>query len=1071
MRTKTKTLFLILLLAAACRPFELSHLTVEYATEPNGVDVASPRFGWQMLTGRKGAAQQNWKIVVKDEEGRVMWDSGEVSGSRSLGIPYAGKPLAPRSRYGWTVTVTDDKGKKLSQSSFFETSLMSDSDTDPAWHNARWIGGDASAMPFEPQYLSVFRLKFTVDSDGPASFIYGARDWRLGEDSAIRLEFSDRQLTVFRTGYPGEDASFAFDIPLRKGPRCVELSSVSGETEIVVDGKTIVGNLNLNPAGRGGDYTAYPELADIGFAAPEGVTAHFSGIEVLNYRLPRHTLASVPDLTVSGETRLMELPRTGMTQLRRVFMVGKAVKKARIYATARGVYDLYLNGKRVSEDFLNPGLTQYNKTQYYQIFDVTPDISEGENTLGAVLGEGWWSGALTFSPENWNYWGDRQAFLGQLILTYEDGSEEVIVSDSSWQWSNDGPWRYGSIFQGEIYDAGREGNGSWSPAVEVPLEDIVSHEPARRGFMSWPTVDDFSAFRLVAQLGLPVREYQRLKAESAREAGKDTFIYDMGQNMPGVPCITFRDLKPGTVVKVRFAEVLYPDLPEYKGKAGQMMLENLRSAMAQDIFIAAGGEETFQPRFTYHGYRYVEIEGIDHPLPLDDVEGVVFSTIDRITMDYQSDNALLNRFVENVKWSSLANVFSVPTDCPQRNERMGWNGDLSVFCPALSYVFEGPAFLQRHLQALRDNINAEGVYPAIAPVGGGFGGTLWESVGIIMPWQDYLQYNDLESLREHYPSMVRYMEHVLSIIDSDGDNAWRGAPGSLGDWLGFEVQKNENPLIFDCYLVYELTILGKMAEALGEDSARWKESCSQRKAFIAEHYFDAEGVSQRLNGDKVDAQTSYAVALALDVLDEPLKGKVLQQLVRVVETPGPGDDGTEYPAYSLMTGFIGTPWINFALSDNGRADLAYRMILNESFPSWLYPVTQGATTIWERLNSMTAEDGFGGNNSMNSFNHYAFGSVMDWMMGRSLGIDQDEKDPGFHHFILRPVPDPTRTLGQASGHYDSPYGRICSAWKRSGNVIKYDFTVPANTSATLILPGEEPRELAAGKYSFKLKEN
>ena len=1058
--------FVGLLFAAACSPFEIKQLTVEYATEPMGIDVAVPHFGWQMESSRKGAAQNSWHIIVTDESGHEVWDSGEVSGSASCGIAYSGEGLKPRTVYDWSLSVTDDKGRSRSARSRFETSLMSTSDTDPAWHGARWIGGDASAMPFEPQYLSVFSLRFKVESDGPSAFMYGARDWRLGDDSAICLEFEGKSLTVSRKGYPGEDISMEYQLPADKGTRSVELSSVSGTTTIIVDGAAVVRDLNLNPAGRGGDYTAYPELADIGFMAREGTTARFSEVEILNYRLPRHTLASVPEVVVSGETRMVELPRTGLTRLERDFAVKPGLKKARLYATARGVYDLYLNGGIISEDYLNPGLTQYDKTHFYQIYDLTPFLAEGDNSMSVVLGEGWWSGNVSFSPDNWNYWGDRQALLAQLILTYEDGSEEVISSDTSWKWSNTGAYRYGSIFQGEIYDARMKGSDQWKPAQEVALKDIISHQ---RGGM-WPAVDDYSGFRLVAQEGLPVREYCRLKAVSVRKVRTGTYIYDMGQNMAGVPRLTFRDQDPGTTVKLRFAEVLYPDLPEYADKAGEMMLENLRSAMVQDIYISAGGTSTYQPRFTYHGYRYLEIEGIDHPLPLEDVEGVVLSTIDRITMDYRSDNVLLNRFVENVKWSSLANIFSVPTDCPQRNERMGWSGDLSVFCPALSYIFDGATFLRRHLTALRDNITNDGAYPAIAPIGGGFGGPLWESVGITMPWQAYLQYGDIEALREHYPSMADYMEHVLSgyIDPADGHFRGHGGWGDLGDWLGFEVNKNDNTLIFDCYLVYELEILSKMAGAIGltEDARRWDSAREGRRQYIASHYFDSEGRTQRLDGSPVGAQTSYVLPIVFDVLDSPLKDKVLQQLTNVVEHPGAADDGTAYPEYSLMTGFIGTPWIAHALSDAGRTDLAYKMLLNESFPSWLYPVTQGATTIWERLNSMTKENGFGGNNSMNSFNHYAFGSVLDWMMGRSLGIDQDEDCPGFHHFLLRPIPDPTGSLTEVSGYYDSAYGRIYSSWKRSARKIRYKFTIPANTSATLILPGEKPVEITAGTYCF-----
>lgn len=1064
-------LLLVLLFLVSCNDVKIRNMTVEYNREPIWVDVMHPRFGWQMHSSRKGAAQMDYRISVSDENGRLVWDSGIVKDGNSLGILYEGDELQPRTRYNWGLTITDERGKTHSSTSWFETSLMSSSDSDEAWHGAKWIGGDETALPFEAQYLSVFRLKFSLSSDGPATFMYGANDERLEEGSYIGLEFKERQLIVSRRNYPDEDAEFRYELPASSGLRNVELTSVSGLTNIWVNGSPVVRDLNLNPVGRGGDYTAYPELCDLGFSSPEGVNAHFSKLEVQNYRLPRHTLARVEDVSVCGQTRMVELPRTGLTQLRRSFRSDKEIRKARIYATARGVYDLYLNGDRVSEDYLAPGLTQYEKTHFYQVYDVTGLIKAGDNELGAVLAEGWWSGAVSFSPDNWNYWGDRQALLAQLVLTYEDGTEEFIVSDKDWEWSNNGPYRYGSIFQGEIYDARLEGSGDWKNAREVPLEDIISHERPGGGFVTWPATDDYSSYRLVAQEGLPVREFKRISAISVKEVRPGTYIYDMGQNMPGVVHLTFRNLNPGTRVKIRYAEVLYPELPEYGDKAGEMMLENLRSAMVQDIYIAAGGVERYQPRFTYHGYQYVEIEGVDHPLPLKDVEGVVLSTIDRISFDYKSDNALLNRFVENVKWSSLANIFSVPTDCPQRNERMGWSGDLSVFCPAMSYIFDGTTFLRRHLTAIRDNTSEAGIYPAIAPIGGGFGGPLWESVGIIMPWQNYLQYGDVDALRSHYPSMVKYLDRVLeNYIDPvDGHYCGQTGWGGLGDWLGFEVQKNENSLIFDCYLVYELELMGKMSAALGEDSSRWERAREVRRAYIADHYFNDDGSSRRLDGSLVDTQTSYVLPLAFDVLDDALKSKVLQQLVRVAERPGASDDGIYYPEYSLMTGFIGTPWITYALSENGRADLAYKMLLNNTFPSWLYPVTQGATTIWERLNSLTAEDGFGGNNSMNSFNHYAFGSVLDWMMERSLGIDQDESSPGFRHFYLRPVPDPSGGLKEASGWYDSPYGRICSSWKRSGNKLRYKFTVPANTTATLILPGEDPRELVAGEYEFGTK--
>ena len=1125
---KLSVILFALLMSLAADAFNISGLKVEYASEPLGIDVEKPCFSWQMVSDEKGAAQTAYQITVRDETGVEVWNSGLVKSSESLGIKYSGKALKPRTRYTWSVTVKDQRKRSQTASSWFETGLMANKDADAAWKDARWIGGDASSLPFEPQYLPVFRISLALQlKHSQASLLYGVNDRRLmdanknilgvaaqKDSSYIRLELNTTQLNqggkatvnIYRAGYKADDQAnkvlASFEIPEsvinqqnRYAAHQLEISSNSGITEISVDGHKVAEGFNVNPIGRGGDYTAFPVVGDIGFATPEGMVATFSNVRIQNYRLPRHTLAQTADETVSGETKTIVLPRTGAPMLRTSFDCDKQVHKARIYLTARGTYDLMLNGKRVSEDYLNPGLTQYNKTLFYQTFDITQMLRQGQkNDFQIVLGEGWWSGGISFATENWNFWGDRQALLALAVITYEDGTESVITTQpETWQVCHDGAYRYGSIFQGEIYDARRETQEhKWKQASEIRLEDIISHEK-QKSVMSWPASDDYSDFRLIAQVGQPVRENRILTAQTVSEVRPGVYVYDMQQNMPGVPRITFRNLKPGTEVNIRYAEVLYPELPEYQGKEGTMMLENIRAAMAQDIYIAKGGIETYQPRFTYHGYRYLELSGIENQLDTEDVEGVVLSTIDDITADYKSDNPLLNRFVENVKWSSLANIFSVPTDCPQRNERMGWSGDLSVFCPALTYIFGGGTnFLRRHLMALRDCQTSDGTYPAIAPVGGGFGGPLWESVGIIMPWNNFVQFGDKDALRVHYPSMKQYMDMAVSTYIDTSDHHFKAHEQwlDLGDWLGFEVNKNDNTLIFDCYLVYELELMSKMARALdlGEDASHWQSIRQERIDFICKHYFDSETgttigtgfgpgkqgptglIGSKPKGQAIDAQTSYVLPLVFGFLPKELKDKVVSRLLNTVQRQSIGDDGVTYPEYSLMTGFIGTPWITYALSENAHTAEAYRLLLNTQFPSWLYPVTQGATSIWERLNSMTLEKGFGGNNSMNSFNHYAFGSVFDWMMQRSLGICRDEQSPGFHHFILCPEPDTTGQLNEACGHFDSMYGRIESGWKVSDDKVEYNFIIPANTSATLILPGETKiKELKAGKYHFTTK--
>lgn len=1115
------------------------------------IDAVHPRFSWQLHDNvTTGVYQKAYRIVVTTANGNTVWNSGKVSSASNINVVYAGKALTPSTAYTWTLTVWDNRNRTATVQSAFETTLMSTTDTDKAWSGARWIGGNnANALTFYAHYLPVFRLSVSLSLDEKtrstrAALLYGGNDRRLMEasqnilgvenarnQSYIKLELNTAGLdkgdsaTVcfYRVGYTKTDRP---DMPLavmkvptdlinkanRYAAHSLEVASMHGTTRVWVD-KALqpLGEVNLNPMGKGGDYISFPVVGDMGYDVPTGNRATFHRAEVLNYRLPRATLATLPaQVTLSGEQRWEVLPETGAPMLRTEFSLqGRQVANARIYATARGVYDLYLNGHRVNPDsYLNPGLTQYNKTQFYQTYDVTSLLNSGANALGAVLGEGWWSGALTFAGDNWNFFGDKQSLLLKLAITYTDGSTQTVVSNpASWKFFSQGPWRLGSIFQGEVYDARREAvvNGwtlprfaetGWTAASEVPLEGTISHE-RNEGFFSWPCPDDYAHFRLTAQPDEPVRERLRLTAQKVDEVRPGVFVYDMGQNLAGVPAVTFRNLAPGTRVRLRYAEVRYPDLPAYAGHVGMVMMENQRGAMEQDLYTAHGGQELFLPRFTYHGYRYVEITGIPRALPLADVQAVVLSSAAAPTATFESSDSVLNRFFLNTEWSTRANVFSVPTDCPQRNERMGWSGDLSVFSPAMSYLIDGRNFFARHLQALRDTQQPDGAFPPIAPVGGGFGGPLWSSVGIVLPWQSYLQYGDLEAVRVHYPAMKTYTELMLKSYIDPVQHYFKGTGGmaDLGDWLGFEVAKNDNSLIFDAYLVYQLHIMEQVAKALGNttDAQHYATERQHRISFIADHYIDPTtgktvgtgfGEEKRspfgmLYGPKrkgvsIDTQTSYALLLALGIVQKEgkyaaLYPKVADALVNAVTRESTGDDGKTYPRHSLMTGFIGTAWICDALSAINRPDLAYRMLLNRNYPSWLYPVTQGATTIWERLNSYTLADGFGGNNSMNSFNHYAFGSVTNWLMQHALGIARDEAALGFTHFVLQPTPDSTGQLRFMRGSYHSVQGEIASSWQCDDKGTTYAFTVPANTTATLYLPATEQQRIKVNGKSLTAK--
>lgn len=1087
---------------AALRVYDLK---TDYSTKPLGIENPNPVFSWKLIDEDPATKQEGFEIKITDADGDVVWNSGFIETELSHDIKYEGKSLNPRSRYNWNLKVKDNKGKTTEKDSFFETGVMSPKENDSLWEGSQWIGGDNTALPFNAFYIPVFQIQFDLrfnQDSNIADFIYGYGDPRLPANSNITFEFSlnnennriKPSVAVFSNGYGFTNDGkpiVVFEIPdslinesTRFNSHNVNIKSVTGKTSVFFDGQ-FLGEINLNPAGEGGDYPAFPLLGDIGFSSPEGEKINFENIEIKNYRHPYHTIAKVPNQEIEGETQMIRLPEKGLTMLRSEFQTPKMTKRARLYMTSRGNYDFFINGERVSENYLNPGITQYNKTHNYQVFDVTDLIRKGSNGMGAVLGEGWWSGPFTFSMENWNYWGDQQSLFGYLMVEYEDGSQDVFATiPDNWKWTNEGPYRYGSIFQGEVYDATREekfngwtlpgfDDADWKQASIVVLDETVSKEPPVIGFISWPSVDDYHDMNLTAQTGNSIGKVDELTAVDIKETD-GRYIYDMGQNFAGVPRIIFRDLEPGTEVTLKFAELLFPDLDIYAGHQGELMTENLRAAKVEDKYIAKGGTEIYQPRFTYHGYRFIELDGLKEPLPLENVRAQALSSIDDVTLNLKTDNYILNRFIENIKWSSLSNVFSVPTDCPQRNERMGWSGDLSVFSPSLAYIFNGTNFFRTHLTNIHDCISKEGVYPAIAPVGGGFGGPLWESVGVVIPWQSYLQYGDKETLAKYYPDMKRYVEYVLNNYIDPTTGFYQSNPlfPGLGDWLGFELGRNDDSMIFDSYLVYELDIMMNAAEALGfyNDAEFWEKEKKKRKDFIVSNYFDENGHTVKYGEpDKlVDTQTSYALPLVFDILPENQRELVAKNLVNSVSRKSVGDDGKLYPENSLMTGFIGTAWISKALSSVGRHDLAYDLLLNEQFPSWLYPVTLDATTIWERLNSLTKEDGLGGNNHMNSFNHYAYGSVLNWLVNTMAGINPDKDNPGFKHFFLRPVPELKGRINKAEAEYESIYGKIRSKWNISENrdEIIYEFEIPANTTATLQLPEEEPIELSSGIHTF-----
>ena len=518
-----------------------------------------------------------------------------------------------------------------------------------------------------------------------------------------------------------------------------------------------------------------------------------------------------------------------------------------------------------------------------------------------------------------------------------------------------------------------------------------------------------------------------------------------------MPVLKFKG-KAGQKITIRYGEVLYPDLPEYKGLVGQMLQANLREASNEDTYYCKGeGIEIYKPRFTFHGFRYIEISGVDEAPALEDVQAVLLSSVDQITGKFHCDNELINRFTQNVKFSQYCNFISIPTDCPQRNERMGWMGDTHIFCRTATYQSNVKNFYLRNLQAMKDMQTEDGRLPSIAPAGGGFGGQTYESAMILIVWELYQQYGDAALIEEYYDSMDHWMDSMKAF----------GLPGTpslhinewLGDWLA--PVPADDYLIFNAFHYRNAALMEKFAVLTGnaEGQKKYHQIAEETKRYWNDTFTDKEtGITKNADGSTCDVQGSYSIGLNCDVFADAVKEKAFAHLERT----------TREGNYTIQSGFFGTGPINPMLSKGGYPEAAQKTITQTTFPSWLYPVTQGATTIWERWNSFTRENGFGGNNSMNSFNHYSLGSVLSWLYENTLGIQRDEEDPGYKHFTLKPE---MGTFEFAEGGIDTPYGRIESAWKKTDAGYSYTCHIPENTTATIVLGGEH-KEIGSGEYTF-----
>lgn len=1068
----------------------ITNLTVELERAPLGIDDTRPRFGWRIESDAQNVKQFAYRISVKDGINTV-WDSGRVESAESQWIEYAGAPLMPRTEYIWEVTSWGSAGDNTAASTF-ETGLM---DTDiSAWRGAKWIGDSRISLVSRAKSIFDLTLNFVMRGEA-AGIIFGKNDPRLmdankndygiaGENYIkYRLDKNGR-LSIYRVGYCPEDTA---DNPIGEkhiegfsaaAPHSLRIEVTGNNAYAYLDGQRVddvekpvppfmkrpgmpdfmTVPRQLNPAGNN-DLTTYPLLCDCGFFA-EG-EAEILKFSVSNVQPPRATCArieastpgpfaeyvKVDRLVIRDTECVCDLSHGGLPMLHRDFEIKPGIKRARLYATARGVYDCTVNGAAISDRRFEPGAGQYDRHLQYQVYDVTGMLACGGNAINVTLASGWWNESQTFTLMNYNYWGDRQSLLMMLIVEYADGTEETIVTaPGEWKVRDNGPVRFAGWFYGEHYDARYEDAApEWRDSAEVATVDFSELNAVRNGGPSWP-VPTMAQPALKASVGSPVKRIMTLSARELITPRPGVYVYDMGQNMVGVPEITFRG-GTGKEAVIRYGEALYPDLPEYAGNVGMILTENYRDALSIDRYIFKNGEKvTWSPRNTFHGYRYIEISGVSEAPAIEDVKGIVLSSITHLTGSFETSDALVNRLYQNIRWSQYANFISIPTDCPQRNERMGWAGDAQVFSRTAVYNADVYGFLRRYLECVRDCQLPDGRYADIAPVGGGFGGIEWGSAGIIVTYELFRQYGDRRVIEENYAAMAHYIE----FLKAKGVPGLLDNVGPLGDWLATDMS-TDNPLLWNAIYYFDACIMAEMAAATGktDDAAAYAALAEEIRKNWNEAYVDPEtGMTRTLKGEINDTQASYAVPLHFGLInDRERAGR------RLAEKSAELD-------YAVTTGFVGTGPLCPALSDAGYSDVAYKILTNTKYPSWLYSVTEGATTIWERWNSVTKENGFGGNNSMNSFNHYSLGAVGAWMYAYVLGVRRGAGS--WQKFVLQPC---CEGLASAEGSYESIYGEIKAAWRIENGKTFYKVSVPANTEAEIILPGRH-EIIGSGDYEF-----
>lgn len=871
--------------------------------------------------------------------------------------------------------------------------------------SAALFGGFSACRAEKPQARSPLtpaglRCEYLVDPlavDEPAPRL----SWRLETASSERgqTQASCRILVASSLALLDKDQGDLWDAELQ-GPACAQIAyagkPLAPRSQVFWKVQAVDGNRRRSAWSR-------PARWGVGLLRGEAWTSEWIGLDEVR--------PSGADWLPPTRKKRVYLPAA---MLRKDFSLPAAPVRAVLYVTALGNVEPRLNGQRVADEFFTPGWTDYAKRLHYRAYDVLSLLKPGGNTLGAVLGDGWFRGNIASFGQN--RYGKQTRLRAELHLFFADGKERLVVSDDTWKGST-----------GPILEADQQAGESYDARLEQPGWDAPGFDDAK-----WTSVSvgaELAPKIVRAHPAPPVRRVAELPAATSSRPRPGVYVFDLGQNFAGFARLKVRE-PAGTVVRLRFAEMLQND--------GTLYTENLRSARVTDTYVCkGGGEETWEPRFAFHGFRYVEVTGLTNVPEADAVTGVVLSTGSEETGAFECSNALLNRIWSNTRWGQLSNYFEVPTDCPQRDERLGWTGDAQIFVRTAAYNQDIAAFMGKWVDDLLDAQNPDGSFTDVAPAAIKGWSPGWGDAGVIVPWTLWRVYGDTRLLERAYPAMKRYMAYLQSRAPEG-----IGPDHGYGDWLAIG-GVTEKPLISTAYLAHDANLMADIAAALGktEDEAAFRALFDATSAAFRGKFVNADG---SVGASK--SQTAHLLALRFGLLTPEQRPAAIAHLI----------DNLERRNWRLGVGFLGVNLLLPTCTEAGRVDGAYYLIAGREFPSWGYSVDQGATTIWERWNSYTKAAGFG-NPGMNSFNHYSYGSCVEWFYRTVLGIDGGV---GFARVLIRPQPGPG--VESASGHYDSLRGRVATSWKLRNGEFSFDITLPPNVTAEIRIPTSEPEKVLEG---------